>query len=303
MAAKRQRQGLSKHRRRPPHHWRRVTAFTIGIGSALVFGATPARADAAGTTPVESASDPTPPSPSPSDVARTPYGDVGKWLLGPHGQISDWGSQPYQGRRLLEPVNVIILDPRSRSVAQSTERINAAMRRAGFPAQPLHTTGFSAVVGGDVLGQQPAGGARAFSNAFFLLPNDHARAFGPASTPGGGYLWSAAVSREQLGIYNQQLAHNYVSFDTARDVLASRFAASGATSIGRVPLDNAYQSATETTGDNDGYAAVLRIDQPTISSRPRNRSIHQSPGALPAHQFEVASGVVTRTVVVRRPAD
>ena len=54
--------------------------------------------------------------PRPADVVQTPYGDIGKWLLQPNGQISTFGGERLGGKTLLEPINVIILDPTSTSV-------------------------------------------------------------------------------------------------------------------------------------------------------------------------------------------
>ena len=208
--------------------------------------------------------------PRPTDVAHTVYGDIGAWLLQPNGKISNFGGVRHGGKTVLEPVNVIILDPTSKSSAESAARLDAAMTRAGFPAQPIHSTGFSGIINGAVYGQKPTGFLQAFSDNFFLVPNDHGRMFGAApAANGAGYVWSGAFSTEQLNPANP-FTHEYVSSDKARAALARRLVASGAaTVVGVVPLGNAYDDGTFTTGDHDGYAVVLQLTPGVVAVLPR----------------------------------
>jgi hypothetical protein len=199
--------------------------------------------------------------PSPGDVADTPYGEIGKWLLQPNGQISNYGGQKFAGKSILEPVNVIILDPTSASAADAAKKLNTDLSQAGFPAQPIHSTGFLGIIDGETFAQHPTGLLAAYSDANFLLPDDHARVFGPAPAQSeAGYVWTVATSRELFGLNGLIPAHTYVSYDQARDELTSRLIANGATLVGIVPLSNAYSGATETTGDNDGYAIVIKLN-------------------------------------------
>lgn len=210
-----------------------------------------------GTNPVSTA----PGVPSPGDVVHTPYGDVDTWLLEPSGQISDFGGQHLDGKTLVEPINVIVVDPTSTTAHEATAKLNADLRLAGFPAQPIHTPGFLGVIDGKTYSQQPTGVLEAFSDNFFLLPDDHARAFGPAPVQDGtGFVWTVAASREQIGLDGLTPTHVYISYDAARDELARRLIDGGATLVGMVPLSNAYDSATVTTGDHDGYAIVIQLN-------------------------------------------
>jgi len=201
----------------------------------------------------------TPGVPSPADQVPTAYGDIGKWMLESDGQISDYGGQLYSGKTLLEPVNVIIVDPTSKNSWQAAIKLNTAMFFAGFPAQPIHSTGFQGIIDATTYGQQPKGLIRGYSDNFFLFPNDHGRIFGPDPVQTStGYVWSGAFSTEELGLYNGLPTHTYVSSDMARTALAMRLISSGqATYGGMVSLDNSYNTATTTTGDHDGYAVVL----------------------------------------------
>jgi hypothetical protein len=197
--------------------------------------------------------------PTPADDAPTAYGDIGKWMLQSNGQISNYGGLPHGGRTLLEPVNVIIVDPTSTSAAESACKLNAAMFWSGFPAQPIHSTGFLGTIDDVTYGQQPTGLLLGFSDNFFLFPNNHGRIFGPDPVETStGYVWSGAFSTETLVIYDFLPRHAYVSSNLARNALAMRLVASGqATYGGMVPLSNSYNTATTTTGDHDGYAVVI----------------------------------------------
>jgi hypothetical protein len=201
---------------------------------------------------------PTDPAPyRPTDKVETPYGDIGKWMLESNGQISDYGGQPYDGKTLLEPVNVIIVDPNSKSAAESAAKINTDMFLAGFPAQPIHSSGFLGLIGSKTYGQQ-ALPLTAYSDNLFIFQNDHGRLFGPAPATGGGYVWTGAFSTETPTIYNGLPTHAYVSSDAARDALVLRLLATGQVqSIDYIPLDNAVKTASTTTGDHDGYAVVI----------------------------------------------
>ena len=200
-------------------------------------------------------------APNPADEALTDYGNIGKWMLEPNGQVSDYGGQLYDGKTLLEPINVIIVDPTSKTKWAATRKLNAAMFWSGFPARPIHTSGFRGRIDDVTYGQLPRGFLQGFSNNSFLVTNDHGRVFGPDPVEtSSGYVWSASFGTEDFGTYDSRPAHLYVSSETARTALATSLVRSGrATVVGMVPLDNAYNTDTTTTGDHDGYAVVLQL--------------------------------------------
>ena len=200
------------------------------------------------------------------DEVSTPYGDIGKWLQEPGNQISDFGGQKLDGKSLLEPINVIVVDTTSTTKTEAIATLNAQLKEAGFPAQPIHSTGFGGSIDGVTYGQQPTGPLDAYSNNFFLLPDDHARAFGPGLVEGVGYVWTVAASRELFGLYGILPTHTYLSYNAARDELTGQLIDDGATLVGIVPLGNAVDSATQTTGDHDGYAIVVQLKTPALQS-------------------------------------
>ena len=176
------------------------------------------------------------------------------------GKLADWPSPAYPFKTLYQPINVIIVDSTSTTAAESAAKLNAALTAAGFPAQQIHSTGYQGVIEGVVYGQQPTGSQVAFSNAHWLLINDHGRVFGPAPDPAGtGFVWTASFSREQPGLSNLNPTHIYVSFRKARDTVRAALVGSGATDLGLVGLDNKLVGRTMTTGDHDGYAVVMSL--------------------------------------------
>ncbi|MGK2866975.1 MAG: hypothetical protein ACSLFA_10120 [Mycobacterium sp.] len=199
------------------------------------------------------------PTPSPQDEVSTEYGDIGKWMVKPNGQIANWGGKVYGGKTLLESINVIIVDPMSTSGTQAARRLNHAMFWSGFPAQPFHSTGFSGSIDEVTYGQKPRGLLQSYSNNFFLFRNDHGRIFGPDPVQTAtGFVWSGAFSTEEVGFTGWLPGHVYVSSDRARDALVRQLVGSGqATYGGLVPMENAYNTDTVTTGDHDGFAVVL----------------------------------------------
>ena len=203
-----------------------------------------------------------PEAPAADDETPTAYGDIGKWMLDSGGDIADYGGLPYEGKTVLEAINVVIVDPTSRSSLEATWRLNAAMRRAGFPPRLIHSTGFRGLIDGERYRQQPRGLLVGYSDDFFLLPNNHGRIFGPDPVEtASGYVWSGSFSTEEFVFYQGLPRHGYVSSNEARDALAAQLIASGrATSGGMVSLDNAYNTDTTTTGDHDGFAVVVTLN-------------------------------------------
>jgi hypothetical protein len=201
------------------------------------------------------------PVPTPADQAPTDYGDIGKWMLRPNGQIANYGGVPHQGKTVLETINVIIVDPTSRNAWEATWRLNAAMRRAGFPPRLIHSTGFRGLIDARRYRQQPQGFLVGYSDNSFLLPNNHGRIFGPAPVEtSSGYVWSGSFSTEKWAWVNGLPRHVYVSSDQARTALAARLVASGRARLdGMAALGNSYESETTTTGDHDGYAVVMML--------------------------------------------
>lgn len=236
---------------------RELERFVAGFAPPSATVTTSAQPAADVANPINPAIEPG--VPAATDDAPTPYGDIGKWMLEPNGQISDWGGRPQGGKTLLEAVNVVIVDPNSNSVDEAKWRLACAMFWSGFPAQPIHSGGFLGEIDDVVYGQRPALPLFGYSNNFFLFTNDHGRIFGPDPVETAtGYVWSGSFSTEAFTFYGLIPGHSYVSSNLARTALATQLVMSGrATYGGMVPLDNAYNTGTTSTGDHDGQAVVL----------------------------------------------
>ena len=212
--------------------------------------------------------------PQPGDVVTTAYGDVGEWMLKSNGQISNWGGQTQDGKPLLEPVNVIIIDPTSTTPEESIKKLNRAMSVAGFPARAPHSTGYQGKIDGHTYGQQPHG----FLQAFADNSNDHGRMFGPAPAAiGQGYVWTGAFSEEGP-------THGYVSFNTARDELANQLVLSGAATR----LDDVDMGNDGITGDHNGHAVVLQLN-----AMPNTPPIATATQSKPSTSTGTVTGKVT----------
>ncbi len=206
-------------------------------------------------------------APSPTSTVSTQYGNLGQWMINSKNQIADWVGVPYQGRTMLEGINVVIVDSASGTASQAASNLNAWMTRSGFAPSAISSTGYKGVIETTTFGQQPVGASAAFRDAYFLLANSHGRVFGPYPNPGGpGFIWTASLSEENLDLQN--LTHGYESFNTARARLVGNMVAAGAGNLGQVFMDNVYNTEQYTTGDADGYAAVIGLTQVLKTATP-----------------------------------
>ena len=234
------------------------------------------------------------PVPSPADQVTTEYGDIGKWMLEWTGNIADYGGLPYEGRTVLEPINVIFVDPTSKSALGAAWKLNAAMRRAGFPPRLFHSTGFRGLIDDRRYRQQPRGLLVGYSDDFFLVDNNHGRIFGPDPVEtSSGYVWSGAFSTEELVWTGLLPRHGYVSSNMARDALAADLIASGRARLGgTVSLANAYNTDTITTGDHDGYAVVVILNDVNLFGVPITAAM-PAVGAATDSRICMAAGAAT----------
>jgi hypothetical protein len=231
------------------------------IGLACLVPALSVRAEQ-GTTPSSGSRDPvilSNPWISGANLATPPdLPEIGKWMLGSDGAAAHWLGERFRGKGLREPINVVIVDEAARDAAEATARVLAAAQAAGYPVRMGHSTGYGAVIGGQLYAQLPRGRDDAFSNDPFEISNNHGRVFGPHQA-GGAFVFIAAFSREEVDPFRSP-GHRYASFNRARDDFTQRL--DGATPFkvsGFVPLDNAIiGDPAVTTGDHDGVAVLVR---------------------------------------------
>ncbi len=196
--------------------------------------------------------------PAPSDVARVKgHPPIGKWMISPNLSYADWMGLPHKGKKLREPINVVLVVPIAQSGEEAVARFLAACEEAGFLSRPGHSSGYSGWLGDRLYAQIPATSRHAISDEPFEFHNNHGRFFGPYFWS-GKYFFIGAMSREKVGI-EPKLDHVYVSFNQARDRFAQALEDKGGFRItAMIGLDNVILGDPQMgTGDHDGVAVVL----------------------------------------------
>jgi hypothetical protein len=193
-----------------------------------------------------------------ADIARPPHlPAVGKWMIDRDGTVAHWLGEIYEGKRLHEPVNAILVVAGAQSADEAREALLTACAAAGYPARFGHSTGYRGYIGGTFYDQMPRGRDDAFSDHVFERTNNHGRIFGPHPFD-GRHVFIAAFSREEVDLLRWP-GHRFASFNQAREDFArnlnrgTRFKAAGF-----VALDNAVVGNPRvTTADHDGRAVLL----------------------------------------------
>lgn len=180
-----------------------------------------------------------------------------KWMLAPDLGTAHWLGAKVHGKELVEPLNVVFVDRRSRSAEEAQAALEKALAQAGFPGRRGHSGGYFAFVDGRLRPQLPAQPNHAFSDAPFEFPNDHGRVFGPVAAE-GRFLFVAAFSREGIAPLDK-VKHRYVSFNRARDRVADRLEErSDYQRRGFMDLGNQLsEDPVHSTGNHDGQAVLL----------------------------------------------
>lgn len=183
----------------------------------------------------------------------------GLWMLNPSGQESNWLSQKYQGKEMREPINIILIDEVSSSPEEAKKRLSDNCSLAGYDRRMGHSAGYKSLIGNVIYNQIPEESNHAFSNTFYISPNNHGRIFGPHYYE-GKYYFTGALSRETIDLF-ATVKHAYSSFITARDDFAMGLNEySDYKIMGKIDLKNLFSSENAlTTGDHDGNAIILVI--------------------------------------------
>ena len=184
---------------------------------------------------------------------------IGKWMYRKNGEKANWLGVKWEGKNLIEPINIILLDSISKSVEEAEIRLYDNLKKAGFTDRNHHSSGYIGYIGDKFYSQIPHEEYHAISDGPAIKPNNHGRIFGPYYYK-GIYVFIAAFSREVL-VPAVKIGHGFQSFKKARDEFVRKLTISdGYTLAGFINLDNAIKgSSTYTTGDHDGAAAVLSV--------------------------------------------
>jgi len=200
----------------------------------------------------------------PADVTQPPdLPALGKWMFDPDHTPAHWLGEIYEGKRLREPINVVLIDRGAASAQDARRRLMAAATTAGYPSREGHSGGYLGYIGGHFYPQLPSRHEHAFSNEPFEFHNNHGRIFGPYPLT-DGFLFIGAFSRERVAP-TAKVKHGFVSFNQARDDFAQRLDRYSPYRLhGFVPLGNdLVDQPLVTTGDHDGQATLLIADERT----------------------------------------
>lgn len=182
---------------------------------------------------------------------------LGKWMYQSDTQRAHWLGAKWEGKNLIEPVNIILIDSVSVTAEEAEENLIEKLSQAGYTSRSQHSSGYMAYIGSAFYKQLPREKDHAFSNHVAELDNNHARIFGPYKET-GRFLFTAALSRENVAPFNK-VKHSYASFNRARDEFSQSLNEKGDYKIAFfVNMKNTILNDTvNTTGDHDGEAVVL----------------------------------------------
>lgn len=168
--------------------------------------------------------------------------------------VANWLGRPTKdGRELLEPINLIIVDLLSSSEEESRQKLIDILKDAGFPQRPGHSSGYKGLINEQFFEQTPSVDNVAFADFMWAFTNSHARFFGPFKSK-SMYTWIGSSSQEKGTI------HDYVSFNYSRDLMTKNISErTNAEYLGNVNLENRIDSKSQSTGDHDGFAKLIKI--------------------------------------------
>lgn len=183
---------------------------------------------------------------------------IGRWLLTGREVPANWLGQKFQGKMMREPINVILVDEVAATPDAAVQYLLESCEAIGYLSRPGHSSDYRGQIGNVIYSQLPRQQNHAFSNAMYILPNNHGRIFGPHFFA-GYYYFSGALSRESINLF-AEVRHVYASFEMAKQDFAARMQASGRYFVvGAIAMENVFlPSESMTTGDHDGTAVLLR---------------------------------------------
>ena len=182
---------------------------------------------------------------------------LGKWMLTGNKEVANWLGQKYQGKKIQEPINIIIIDEVATTQEEAIKHLYDSCEEAKYLSRKGHSNDYLADIGGSLYSQIPDENDHAFSTAPYILPNNHGRIFGPHRYNSKHYF-IGAFSREGINIFSK-IKHTYVSFEAAKEDFAARMnERSDYKVFGEYDMLNSIQgNEVLTTGDHNGAAIVL----------------------------------------------
>jgi hypothetical protein len=181
---------------------------------------------------------------------------IGDWLMDKRCQPAHWLGRKYKGKKLIEPINIIILDKYSKTSKAAIEKLVSECKKIGYEYRHGHSSGYWGSIDNVLYPQIPNDKKMAFSNRIYLLVNNHGRIVGPRYF-NKEYVFIGAFSRESFTLFHI-IPHGFVSFNIARNDFCNKMNKSnGYKIIGAYELKNVLKDAEFTTADHDGKLTVL----------------------------------------------
>jgi len=66
---------------------------------------------------------------------------IGKWMIAPDGSYAHWLGASYQGKKLREPINIILRDSFSKSAEEARVKLEKACAQSGYEKRRGHSGG------------------------------------------------------------------------------------------------------------------------------------------------------------------
>jgi len=181
---------------------------------------------------------------------------IGSWLMTEEGLPAHWLGALFQGRPLIEPINVAVVDGFAASSDEALDKLLRATNAGGFGESWGHSSGYWAFIGGELFPQISSRDDTAISDGHTFFENNHGRIFGPWQE-GPRWVFVGAFSRESFQLWISP-HHEFVSFNLARDRFVQRLSQGEFYRLrGYFPLGNTRNDEVGTTADHDGQVAVL----------------------------------------------
>jgi hypothetical protein len=181
---------------------------------------------------------------------------IGSWLMVEDGSPAHWLGALYEGKTLIEPINVAVIDPLAITSDEALDKFLSATSTGGFGEKWGHSSGYWALIGNEMFPQISSHDDTAFSDGQAVFENNHGRIFGPLRD-GDRWVFVGALSRESFHPFAAH-HHQFVSFNQARDQFAQRLSQGDTYRLwGYSLLGNVRNDAEGTTADHDGQAVVL----------------------------------------------
>ena len=182
--------------------------------------------------------------------------EIGKWMMTEKGEPAHWLGRMYYGKKLIEPINVIIIDEYSNSKEEAIKKLMNECKRNGYEEEYGHSAGYCGIIDKISYPQIPNNKRMAFSDKDFIQSNNHGRIMGPGYYD-NKYIFIGAFSREYFKVF-MKIHHSFASFQVARDDFCRKMDKGNVYTIfGMYYLENLMNDEERTTADHDGSAVVL----------------------------------------------